>query len=306
MDRITLLETFVQVAESGSFSAAAEALNTTQPNVSKHIRGLEVQLNATLFSRTTRKLTLTVEAHRLLPHAKALIERYAAAMEATTGSRAEPRGNIRLLTSDGLGRVLFLPYLSRFLARYPHITVEHIVTDRKIDLVENNIDLALRMGDLKDSRYKTRRIGITRRVTVASPEYLAAHGIPQTPEDLTHHNCIMFTRLAEYTGTSSLWEYRDPKTGKILPIAIRGNYSSDNSSTVRQAALDGIGIYQGPHWLFGNDVAQGQLHEILGSYQLEPYPVYLLHPAAEYLPLRLKVLMDYLAHEFSLNPWVAG
>lgn len=306
MDRITLMQTFVQVAESGSFSAAADALRTTQSTVSKLIRGLEGQLNTTLFARTTRRITLTEEAQRLLPHAKALIERYAAAMEATTGAGAEPRGHIRFLTSDGLGRMLFLPYLSRFLSRYPHITVEHSVTDRKIDLVENNIDLALRMGDLKDSSYKTKRIGLTRRVTVASPEYLKARGAPKKPEDLMHHNCISFTRLAEYTGASNAWEYRDPKTGKNISIAISGNYASDNSSTVRQAALDGMGVYQGPNWLFGDDVTQGRLKEILSNYQMEPFPIYLIHPAVDYLPQRFRVLMDYLAHEFSLNPWVAG
>ncbi len=306
MDRITLMQTFVQVAESGSFSGASDALRTTQSSVSKLIRALERQLNTSLFTRTTRRITLTEEAHRLLPHAKVLIERYAAAMEATTGTRAEPRGHIRFLTSDGLGRMLFLPYLSGFLSRYPHITVEHIVTDRKIDLVENNIDLALRMGDLKDSSTKAKRIGLTRRVTVASPDYLKARGTPKKPEDLLQHNCISFTRLAEYTGASDAWEYRDPKTQKNISIPVSGNYASDNSSTVRQAALDGIGVYQGPNWLFGKDITHGLLKEILSRYEMEPFPIYLIHPAADYLPQRLRVLMDYLAHEFSLNPWVAG
>ena len=306
MDRLTLMQAFVQVAESGSFSAAADSLRTTQSSVSKLIRALEGQLNTSLFTRTTRKITLTEEAQRLLPHAKALLERYAAAIEATNGSGAEPRGHIRFLTSDGLGRMLFLPYLPRFLARFPHITVEHIVTDRKIDLVENNIDLALRMGDLKDSSYKAKRIGLTRRVTVASPDYLKAHGTPKKPEDLLHHNGILFTRLAEYTGKGDAWNYRDPTSGKNTSITVSGNYASDNSSTVKLAVLSGIGVYQGPNWLFGEDVAGGNLKEILSDYEMEPFPIYLIHPAADYLPQRLRVLMDYLAHEFSLNPWVAS
>lgn len=306
MDRLTLMQTFVQVAESGTFSAAAEMLGSTQSNISKLIRGLEEQMSVTLFIRTTRKITLTEEAQRLLPHAKALVERYTEAMEAAMGVRADPRGHIRFLTSDGLGRMLFLPYLSGFLARFPHITIEHIVTDRKIDLVENNIDLAMRMGDLKDSSYKAKRIGLTRRVTVSAPNYLEAHGTPTKPEELSHHNCIIFTRLAEYTGTGNAWEYRDPSTGDTVSIAVRGNYASDNSSTVRQMTLAGIGIYQGPNWLFGEDVAQGNLQEILADYQMMPFPIYLLYPGADYVPFRLKVLMDYLSHEFSLNPWVAG
>ncbi len=305
MDRLMLMKTFIQVVESGSFSAAANALGSTQSHISKMIRMLEIQLNTTLFMRTTRSLTLTEEAHRLLPHAKTLIEGYNTALESVNGTQTEPKGHIRFLTSDGLGRMLFLPYLSGFFSRFPHITIEHIVTDRKVDLVENNIDLALRMGDLKDSTYKAKYIGLARRVTVASPEYIMKHGMPKTPQDLSHHNCIAFTRLSEYTGKGQAWEYHDSKTGENIRIPVSGRYSSDNSSTVRQAALSGLGIYQGPNWMFGEDTAKGHLMEILQDYQMDPFPIYLLHPLMDYLPLRLKALSDYLAHEFSLNPWVS-
>lgn len=306
MDRLTLMQNFIHVAECGSFSAAAEQLHSTQSSVSKLVRALEAQLKVTLFTRTTRNITLTEEGQTLLPLARSLLERYAMTIDATIGSRAEPRGHIRFLTSDGLGRMLFLPYLRRFLARYPRITIEHIVTDRKIDLVENNIDMALRMGELKDSNYKSRKIGLTRRVTVAAPDYLQQFGTPKHPNDLTHHNCILFTRLAEYTGLGNAWEYHDPAVGKNISVDVHGNYASDNSSTVRQMSLESLGIYQGPSWLFGEDVQQGRLIEILTDYQMKPFPVYLLHPASDYMPLRLKVLAEYLAHEFSLNPWVAG
>jgi len=240
----------------------------------------------------------------LLPHARLLMDRYREAVESVHDERVEPRGHIRFLTSDGLGRTLFLPYLPNFLTRYPRISIEHIVTDRKIDLVENNIDLALRMGELKDSSYKARRIGLARRVTVAAPGYLEAHGVPKQPQDLMHHNCIRFTRISEYTGTSDSWLFRHRKTGKILSIAVNGSYASDNSSTVKQAALLGVGIYQGPNWLFGEEVAAGTMVEILSDYEIDPYPIYLIYPPADYLPLRLKTMMDYLANEFSRNPWV--
>ena len=299
------MKVFVQVAESGSFSGAAEALGRTQSQVSKLVRALEDQLNATLFMRTTRKITLTKEAHRLLPHARSLMDRYRETVESVHGERAEPSGHIRFLTSDGLGRSLFLPYLPNFLARYPHISIEHIVTDRKIDLVENNIDLALRMGDLKDSSYKARRIGLARRVTVATPGYLEAQGTPEQPQDLMHHNCIRFTRIAEYVDTGDAWMFRHRQSGKRLPIAVNGSYASDNSSTVKQAALLGVGIYQGPDWLFREELAAGTMVEILSDYEIDPYPIYLIYPPVDYLPLRLKTMMDYLANEFSLNPWVA-
>lgn len=306
MDRLALMQHFVQVVEGGSFSKAAEQAGCTQSQVSKMIRALEGQLGVSLFVRTTRSLTLTEEAQRLLPHAKALISRYQEATEAARGERAEPRGHIRFLTSDGMGRMLFMPYLPRFLARYPHISIEHIMTDRKIDLVENHIDLAMRMGELKDSSYKAKRIGLTRRITVASPDYLKTHGTPKTPEDLRLHNCILFTRFAEYSGASSAWEYRHPKTGKSSSVQVSGTYAADNSSLVREAAIRGLGIYQGPNWLFKKDLDEGSLKEILKDYEMSAFPVYLLHPVTDYVPLRIKVLIEYLTHELALNPSIAG
>lgn len=305
MDRLTLMKHFVQVVDSGSFSAAAENLGTTQSQVSKMLRMLEEDMRVTLFTRTTRKITLTEEGERLLPHCRDLMERYAAAHEAVRGRQTEPRGHIRLLTSNGLGRDLFMPYLSGFLTRYPHITLEHIVTDRKIDLAEQNIDMAIRMGELKDSSYKSKRIGLARRVTVASPAYLKKNGTPKTPEDLKRYNCILFTRLAEYTGRSIAWEYADPQSGKVASILVKGNYAADNSAIVVQAALDGIGIYQGPNWMFSEHIKAKRLCEILPEYQISPWPIYVLYPSQGFLPSRICVLTDYLAHEFSLNPWVA-
>jgi DNA-binding transcriptional LysR family regulator len=306
MDRLTLMHSFVQVAESGSFSAVARQINSTQSNVSKLIRALEDQLGVSLFARTTRKLTLTEEGVRLLPQAKQLLDRYQEVVESTRTNRAEPRGQIRFLTSDGTGRVLLLPYLQRFLERYPHIHVEHVLNDRKIDLVENHIDLAMRMGVLKDSNYKVKRIGMARRITVASTNYLKARGTPKTPEDLRHHNCITFTSLAEYTmGSVSAWEYRHPKTGKLVSVNVSGNYSSDNTSLVCTAAISGFGVYQGPNWMFKDELDNGTVKQVLGNYELEPFPLYLVYPPSDYVPMRVKVLMDFLAHELSLNATVA-
>ncbi len=306
MDRLILLQNFIKVAESGSFSGAADQLGQTQSKTSKLIRALEDQLGVTLFARTTRSLTLTEEAIRFLPHAKSVLSRYQEATEAVRGERAEPRGLIRFLTSDGMGRALFMPYLFRFLELYPHINVEHIMTDRKIDLVENHIDLAMRMGDLKDSSYKAKRIGLARRMTVASPAYLKARGTPQTPEDLAYHNCIRFTRLADYSGTSSAWDYKNPKTGKVSSIKVSGNYAADNSSLVRDAAVNGIGIYQGPSWLFTKDVSEGRFTQILSDYEMEPFPIFLLHPPVDYVPLRINAMIEFLTTEFSINASITG
>lgn len=136
---------------------------------------------------------------------------------------------------------------------------------------------------------------------------MKVYGVPVKPQDLGHNNCILFTRLAEYTGNTNAWQYQDPNTGKTVDITVSGNYLSRPIIHLWwQAALDGIGIYQGPNWMFGDDIVQGRMIETLSEYHLDPFPIYLIFPMHDYLPLRLNVLIDYLRHEFSLNPWVAS
>jgi LysR family transcriptional regulator, regulator for bpeEF and oprC len=306
MDRLNLFKTFILVAEKGSFSDAATLLNQTQSQVSKMIRRLEDDLQVTLFTRTTRQIALTEEGQRFLTHARAILGRFDIAQEELRGDKAEPKGKIRVLTSDGTGRTIFLTVLTRFLARYPFIQVEHIVSDRFLNLSENQIDVALWIGDLKDASYKARRIGLARRVTVAAPSYLKARGTPKTPEDLYHHDCIGFLLLSAYTGLRQkmIWLYRD-EDGREHEIEIAGRYASDNTSIVRDAALAGLGVYQGPNYLFADAIKDGRLVEVLKEFSFDPFPIHLLYTAQDFIPLRLRVFMDFFGHEFSLDPVVA-
>jgi DNA-binding transcriptional LysR family regulator len=306
MDRLTLIKTFVLVAEKGSFSGVGAFLNLTQSQVSKMIRRLEDDLRVTLFTRTTRQIALTDEGQRFLSHARAILERFEQAQEDIVGNRAEPKGKLRMLTSDGTGRTVFLQVLEKFLARYPSIQVEHIVSDKFLSLAENQIDVALWIGELRDASYKARRVGLARRVSVAAPSYLAQHGEPKTPEDLLQHDCIGFLPLSSYTGLGQkmIWLYKDTSEQRH-EIEISGRYAADNSSMVREATLRGLGIYQGPNYLFAEDVKAGRLTEILKDYSIDPFPIHLIYTAQDFLPLRLRVFMDFCAHEFSLNPVVA-
>lgn len=306
MDRIHLMNAFVHVCETGSFSSAAKLLGVGQSVVSKMIKALELEMKATLFTRTTRKITLTQEGVRLLPHAKAISERFQMAEEDIHSREREPKGRIRVLTSDGTGRTLFIHYLSQFLRRYPHIQIDHIMNDKMIDLVENDIDVAFRLGVLHDSAYKARKIGLARRVTVVSPDYLKDRAAPIHPKDLTHHNCIIFSQLNEYTGQrlKNSWVYQDAK-GESIEVSVSGNYTADNTSIVRDAALKAIGIYQGPNYLFGDDLQSGRLVQVLPDFEISPFPIHLLYPHRDFIPSRLKIFMDFFAYEFSLNSWVS-
>lgn len=306
MDRLSLLKTFTLVAEKGSFSATATLLNQTQSQVSKMIQRLEDELGATLFTRTTRKIALTEEGSRFLLHAGAILERFDFAQEELRGDKAEPKGKIRVLTSDGTGRTIFLQVLRRFLERYPFVKVEHLVSDHFLDLAEHQIDVALWIGELRDGSHKTRRIGLARRVTVAAPSYLKDRGTPETPEDLLHHDCIGFLPLSSFTGLGQkvIWRYQD-RQKQNYEIEISGRYASDNSSLVREAAVAGLGIYQGPNYLFAEEIVSGKLKEILIDYCVDSFPMHLIYPARDYVPLRLRTFMDFFIAEFSVNPIVS-
>ncbi len=305
MDQLERLKLFVLVTEAGNFSVAAKSLNLAQSQVSKAVKALEEEFRVTLFNRTTRKISLTDEGARLLAHAKGIVERYTVAEEDVRGEQAEPRGTLRILTSDGTGRAVFMPYVAAFLKRYPLLKIDHVMTDRFIDLAENNIDVALWISELKDSAYKARRIGLARRVTVATPAYLKRKGRPRTPLDLAAHECICFSRLGEYThhGICNHWVYRD-KDGIDVRVTVSGRFATDNSSLVRDAVLQHLGIYHGPNYVFREDLEIGRVVMILEDYELQPWPIYVIYPSMAFLPTRLRVMIDFLADGFSRDPWV--
>jgi DNA-binding transcriptional LysR family regulator len=294
MDRLTLFETFLQVVESGSFSRAGDVLNLTQSQVSKQIQRLEGHLGVMLFRRSTRQLNLTEAGLTLMEHAREAVDSYRRAEEAIQSESQEPEGTLRVLSSDGLGRVWFLPRLTAFLKRFPHIRIEHVISDQHLDLTEHNIHVALRLGILRDSAYRAKKLTDARRITVASPGYLARRGTPVHPSDLMDHDCIFFTRLAEYTGAhkQDYWEYKDAQ-GERLRVHVSGVYATDNSSAVKDATCLGLGIYQGPDWLFTNELASGGLVEILADYSTDAFPIHLLYDAHRHVPRRVQCFLDY-------------
>lgn len=298
MDRLTLFETFLQVIESGSFSKAGQVLSQTQSQVSKQVQRLEEQLGVTLFRRSTRQLNLTEAGEALAERAREVVDSFRRATEAVQVEASEPDGTLRILSSDGLGRAWFLPRLPAFLERYPRLRIEHVISDRHLDLTEHNIHVALRLGVLKDSGYRAKKLGEARRISVASPRYLERRGMPTRPQDLSAHDCIFFTRLAEYTGAhkQDYWEYKDPN-GERIRVKVNGVYATDNSSAVKDATLMGLGIYQGPEWLFTHELAAGFLVEILAGYSADTFPIHLLYDAHRHIPRRVQCFLDFFGEQ---------
>lgn len=290
MDRLLWMHCYARAVETGSFSAVARELAIGQPNVSRHIAALESHLGTRLLHRSTRKLTPTPEGERYYVEVRRALDAIA---DAESNARGEdrPRGPLRVACPVALARFKLLPLVKPFLARYPDVELDLQISDRKVDLVQDGIDVAIRVGELRDSTLKARPLGTARRICVASPEYLAARGVPQSPQALQTHNCIQYTLLA----TGNVWPFVQ------APVEVRGNFKVDSPEGVRSAVIDGIGIGLMPDWLFADALASGQVQRILADWAIPPLPISALYPAKRLLPRRAVVFMDHLAAAFAAD-----
>jgi LysR family transcriptional regulator for bpeEF and oprC len=291
MDRFLLMHCFARAVETGSFSAVARELGTGQPNVSRHIASLEQHLGTRLLHRSTRKLTLTPEGERYYNEARRVLD---AVTEAESNARGEdrPSGLLRIACPTALGRTHLLPRIKTLLRRYPEMDLDLQIGDRFIDLVEEGVDLAIRIGMLKDSALKARRIGTAERVCVASPGYLAEHSAPRVPEDLLQHDCILYTLLA----SGSTWSFRDSE------VAGSGRFRVNSPDGVQRVVLDGLGIAYTPVWLFEEALLDGRVQALLLDHLGPASPIHIVYPAKRLLPRRASVFMDFIAEAFGGDP----
>ena len=267
MDRIRAISAFVQAADLGSFSAAAKVLRTTQPNVSKLIAALERSLGGRLLERTTRPLALTEQGRRFLDRAREILRAIDAATAEFSSSRQAVAGSLRIAASPGFGRSQIVPALPALLARHTGLNVELCFSDRSVDLAREGIDLAFRVGTLRDSDLVARRVGMAPRLIVAAPQYLARHGRPHRPQDLADHQCIHFAGI----GAPRIW--RLVQRGSSVTVPVKGRVQADTSDGVREAAVQGLGIAVLPAWVLRQDLASGRLEAILSSSRPAPLPV---------------------------------
>ncbi|MGD1865800.1 MAG: LysR family transcriptional regulator [Phormidesmis sp.] len=303
MDKVDSIKSFVRVVEMGSFSAVAKELGTTQPTISKQIAALEKYLDAQLLTRSTRKLTLTEAGDRFYTQAQNVLEALAQA-EASVGRRQQPSGILRVNCPVSFGQLQVVPRLKVFLDRYPDIQLKLSMNDRFVDLVETGVDLAIRIGTVQASDLKVQQIGLTRRVAIASTQYLEQHPAPKTPADLASHNCIL------YQPSGSEWHFVDKtKKGpakKDIRVSVSGNFQVDNSVAIRDAVLCGLGIGLMPVWLFGDLMQSSDLCVLLQNYQPQPLPIQIVYRRGRFIAAKTKCFIDYLSHEFELDPWVSN
>lgn len=300
MDLLGPMQTFVRVVEAGSFTAVAAQMSTTQPTISRQIAALEEHLGARLLTRTTRALTLTDDGRAYYEHVLRVLEAVGEAESAVGRRRSKPSGLLRMATPVVFGRLHIVPRLPAFLTRHPEVSIELSMSDTFADLAEQGIDLAIRVGNITDPGLIAKRIGVVRRVTVASPAYIQAHGAPRTPHDLTGHECIFYTRLA----TGNRWEFAGPDGP--LTVEIKGRFRADTSDAVREGVLAGLGIAVIPAFAFSDEIASGKVQVLLADHEPKRLPMSAVYASRRFVPLKVRAMIDYLAREFERDPRLAA
>ncbi|WP_373474171.1 LysR family transcriptional regulator [Sphingorhabdus lacus] len=291
-DFTTWMKSFVSAVDMGSFSRAGKLLNTNQSTISKHIAALEGRLQTRLFNRSTRLLALTDEGALFYESAlRALAALDEAA--ASVGSLGSVEGMLRISMPLTLAESHVIPLLAEFLELHPGVEIDLRLSDHALNLVADNLDFSIRVGQLSDSNLIARKIGTARRIMVASPAYLGRAGIPSRPQDLANHRCIIYSLLS--SGPS--WSFTDGTSVKV-----RGTFLADNPNALRIAALSGAGIAVNARWLFERDLETGTLVEILPDFEPVPMPIHIMLPSGRYIAARTRALIEFIASAFANEP----
>jgi len=287
MDRVTSMQAFVQVVDSGSFSRAAKRLNVSPAVVTGRVQALEQRLGVQLLNRTTRKVNLTEIGRGFYDRATRILADVEEAEGLASAQQSTPRGLLRLNTSVSLAR-LVTPLISDYVTLYPEVTFDLVMSDHMVDMVEEGFDLALRSGPLPDSTLRTRRLGVGRMALCASPAYLAHHGRPERPGDLAAHNCLIYVdgALEEH------WHLSGPDGEHT--VGIHGNLRSNSIEGLRAAALSGLGICLLPMLNISDDLRTGHLMRLLPDYRTDEVVVQAVYPPGRHVSVKLRTFLDFL------------
>lgn len=300
MDRLQLLETFVRVVDAGNFSAVAREERTTQSAISKRVQALESKIGALLLVRSTRSHSLTEAGQLYYERCRQVLDTLEEARIEIHRAEHEISGVLRVAAPVAFGRLHIVPRLPAFYARYPKLRLHLQLDDNFVDLVVAGIDVAFRVGELKDSRLVARRIGTAHRATLASPSYLSQFGEPLHPDDLLKHNCLAYTGLASLNE----WGFLDPDN-QPHAVHVNGNFESNSSEAIRQAACEGLGISYSTVWIYGEDIRAGRVKPILTSFRAQPLPLNVVFQPSRRPSLKVKSFVDYFANAFNQDPDIA-
>ncbi|MEN0067827.1 MAG: LysR substrate-binding domain-containing protein [Myxococcota bacterium] len=287
------LALFVQVVRRGSFAEVARQQGIAPSSVSRAMTGLEDEIGARLLTRTTRRLALTEAGQVFFERIEPLVNALEEARDATRDQVGELSGTLRLTAPVTFAELHLVEALPRFLERYPGVSIELLATNRMVDLVEEQVDVAIRLGRLSDSTHVAVRLAEMPYVCCASPGYLSGNGIPQHPMELVDHRCLRLTMATR----STRWRFSNPK-GEVMDVEVQGRLAVTSTTALREWAIRGLGVVLLPRWNVAHELATGRLAAILADWQGSASDldgaVWLLYPSRAYLPLRVRRFVTFL------------
>ena len=293
MDRLAAMEVFVRVVEAGSFSGAARQLRVGQPAVSKAVAQLEDRLGVRLLLRSTHRLTPTEAGRNFYERAKRAIEEAEEAELAARGAGAALSGRLRISAAVTFARIHVIPRLPVFLSEHPALDIDVVLDDRNIDLVEEGVDVALRMGELADSALTARKIGQSPRRVIGSPAYFEAMGVPQTPADLAKHQAVVY----EQRGGGTEWTFR--RGIAETSVTVDGRVRVSAAEGVREGVFAGLGLVIASEWMFAPELKSGAVRTVLDDWLLPPLDLWAVFPTGRQASAKARVFASYIEQQLS-------
>lgn len=298
MDRITGMQLFVRVVETGSFSKASGDLGITQPTATRHIAALEQRLGARLLHRSTRGVTATEVGALYYDKCKAIQRELEEADNLATLLQSKVGGTLRISTSVAFGRRVVTPLALRFMAAHPDVSIDLAFDDRYVNLVEQGVDVALRMGRLADSSLGARYLGVNPWLVAAAPAYLARAGTPATPSELERHACLVYSSVQG----DDRWQFSDA-AGRALAVPVRGPLRSNNLSTVLAAARAGLGLAALPRYVARESLADGSIVPVLEGHALPAQELHAVYPSPKLVPSKVAAFIAFLQEALGDGWW---
>ena len=293
MDMLASMKVFVAVVDAGSFAAAADRLDMSRAMASKYVLNLEDHLGTRLLNRTTRRLSVTESGSVFYERSAQIISDVTEAEQVAGHMSAVPRGTLKITMPQSYGQHRLGPVIADYVSQYPQVKLDISLSDRKADLIEEGFDLAIRIGTLPESGLIARKLGSTRIIVCASPDYLKRRGTPQTPEDLASHSCL------GYTLSNSGDEWRLTRQDEEAAIRIAGPIKADNGDMLRLAALSGAGLICQPHFIVSEDLQAGRLVQVLADYTSAEFGIYAIYPSRKHLSAKVRTFVDFLVERLS-------
>lgn len=286
-DRFESMSLLIAVVDAGSFSAAARQLGVPLPTVSRKISELEAYLHTRVLQRSTRQLSLTEAGQSYVAACRRILEEIGEAERAVSGEYAAPKGDLVITTPIVFGRLHVLPVVTQFLKTYPEINIRVVLSDRLVHLLEEHVDIAIRVGELPDSSLVAARVGSIRRIVCASHAYLKAQGNPATPQDLSNHQCITFDGLT----SAKAWSFLTGKSEIVIPIKSRLIVNTAEAAIA--AAVNGLGLTRVLSYQVADIVRNNKVAIVLQDYEPAEWPIHLVHAGQGLLPLKVRAFLDF-------------